>query len=49
MTVVVKADANKTQAINGVNIDYKSDIVHTVTPNDITVYVNVFFILKIFN
>ena len=40
MTVVVKADANKTQAINGVNIDYKSDIVHTVTPNDITVYVN---------
>ncbi len=40
MTVVVKADANKTQAINGVNIDYKSDIVNTVTPNDITVYVN---------
>ena len=40
MTVVVKADANKTQAINGVNIDYKSDIVNTLTPNDITVYVN---------
>ena len=40
MTIVVKGEANKTQEINGVNINYISDVVNKLIANDITVYVN---------
>ena len=40
MTVVVKGNANKSKTINGININYQSDVINTLTANDITVYIN---------
>ena len=40
LSVVVKGNASKTQTINGVNINYSSDVTSTLAPEDITVYVD---------
>ena len=36
----VKGNANKSQTTNGVNINYNSNVTSTLSPEDITVYIN---------
>ena len=40
LSVTVKGNASKTQAIGGVNINYNSNVTSTLSPEDITVYIN---------
>ena len=40
LSVTVKGNASKTQAIGGVNINYNSNVTSTLNPEDITVYIN---------
>ena len=40
LSVVVKANASKTQTINGVNINYNSDVTSALTPSNVYVYID---------